>query len=144
VKHIRSINSKARRIEAYVAGLNAAAANRTRRWMARQRSAAASPEPALPVALQRVRRARGAAAAGTETAAHSRSAARSSSRRAGRRTAAAAPPDSASRSSATCSTATSAASGRRTCRISYNHAPDWTGTCAAAQKDWRKIDLIFP
>ena len=26
----------------------------------------------------------------------------------------------------------------------YNHAPDWTGKCAAAQKDWRKIDLIFP
>lgn len=26
----------------------------------------------------------------------------------------------------------------------YNHAPDWTATCAAAQKDWRKIDLIFP
>ena len=25
-----------------------------------------------------------------------------------------------------------------------NHAPDWTNTCAAAQKDWRKIDLIFP
>ena len=25
-----------------------------------------------------------------------------------------------------------------------NHAPDWTGTCASAQKDWRKIDLIFP
>ena len=25
-----------------------------------------------------------------------------------------------------------------------NHAPDWTGKCAAAQKDWRKIDLIFP
>lgn len=25
-----------------------------------------------------------------------------------------------------------------------NHAPDWTGQCAAAQKDWRKIDLIFP
>jgi quinohemoprotein amine dehydrogenase gamma subunit len=25
-----------------------------------------------------------------------------------------------------------------------NHAPDWTSTCAAAQKDWRKIDLIFP
>lgn len=25
-----------------------------------------------------------------------------------------------------------------------NHAPDWTGSCAAAQKDWRKIDLIFP
>jgi hypothetical protein len=25
-----------------------------------------------------------------------------------------------------------------------NHAPDWTGTCTAAQKDWRKIDLIFP
>jgi hypothetical protein len=25
-----------------------------------------------------------------------------------------------------------------------NHAPDWTGRCAAAQKDWRKIDLIFP
>jgi hypothetical protein len=25
-----------------------------------------------------------------------------------------------------------------------NHAPDWAGTCAAAQKDWRKIDLIFP
>jgi hypothetical protein len=26
----------------------------------------------------------------------------------------------------------------------YNYAPDWTGKCAAAQKDWRKIDLIFP
>lgn len=25
-----------------------------------------------------------------------------------------------------------------------NHAPDWTSRCAAAQKDWRKIDLIFP
>ena len=25
-----------------------------------------------------------------------------------------------------------------------NHAHDWTGKCAAAQKDWRKIDLIFP
>ena len=25
-----------------------------------------------------------------------------------------------------------------------NHAPDWTATCAAAQKDWRKVDLIFP
>jgi hypothetical protein len=25
-----------------------------------------------------------------------------------------------------------------------NHAPDWTNTCAAAQKDWRKIDLVFP
>lgn len=26
----------------------------------------------------------------------------------------------------------------------YNNAPDWTGACASAQKDWRKIDLIFP
>jgi hypothetical protein len=25
-----------------------------------------------------------------------------------------------------------------------NHQPDWTSTCAAAQKDWRKIDLVFP
>ena len=25
-----------------------------------------------------------------------------------------------------------------------NHAPDWTGKCATAQKDWRKIDLVFP
>lgn len=25
-----------------------------------------------------------------------------------------------------------------------NHSPDWTKTCAAAQKDWRKLDLIFP
>jgi hypothetical protein len=25
-----------------------------------------------------------------------------------------------------------------------NHAPDWIGKCAAAQKDWRNIDLIFP
>ncbi len=25
-----------------------------------------------------------------------------------------------------------------------NHAPDWVGNCASAQKDWRKIDLIFP
>lgn len=26
----------------------------------------------------------------------------------------------------------------------YNHAPDWTASCASAQQDWRKIDLIFP
>jgi len=25
-----------------------------------------------------------------------------------------------------------------------NRAPDWTAKCAAAQKDWRKIDVIFP
>jgi hypothetical protein len=25
-----------------------------------------------------------------------------------------------------------------------NHAPDWSKKCAAAQKDWRKIDVIFP
>lgn len=25
-----------------------------------------------------------------------------------------------------------------------NHTPDWTSKCAAAQKDWRKVDLIFP
>ena len=25
-----------------------------------------------------------------------------------------------------------------------NHSVDWTGKCAAAQKDWRKLDLIFP
>ncbi len=25
-----------------------------------------------------------------------------------------------------------------------NYAPDWTSKCAAAQKDWRNIDLIFP
>lgn len=25
-----------------------------------------------------------------------------------------------------------------------NHAPDWTNKCAAAQKDWRKIDIVFP
>jgi hypothetical protein len=25
-----------------------------------------------------------------------------------------------------------------------NYQPDWTNTCAAAQKDWRKIDLVFP
>ena len=25
-----------------------------------------------------------------------------------------------------------------------NHSPDWTGKCAAAQKDWRKINLVFP
>ena len=25
-----------------------------------------------------------------------------------------------------------------------NHASDWTGKCASAQKDWRSIDLIFP
>jgi hypothetical protein len=25
-----------------------------------------------------------------------------------------------------------------------NHSPDWTAKCAAAQKDWRKIDLVFP
>lgn len=26
----------------------------------------------------------------------------------------------------------------------YNYAPDWVAKCASAQKDWRKIDLIFP
>jgi len=25
-----------------------------------------------------------------------------------------------------------------------NHAQHWTGSCAAAQKDWRKLDLVFP
>lgn len=25
-----------------------------------------------------------------------------------------------------------------------NHAPDWTGRCASAQKDWRKLDVVFP
>ena len=25
-----------------------------------------------------------------------------------------------------------------------NGTPDWTAKCAAAQQDWRKIDLIFP
>ena len=25
-----------------------------------------------------------------------------------------------------------------------NYAHDWTGKCASAQKDWRKLDLIFP
>jgi len=25
-----------------------------------------------------------------------------------------------------------------------NHAPDWTSKCAAAQKDWRNVDLVFP
>jgi hypothetical protein len=25
-----------------------------------------------------------------------------------------------------------------------NRAPDWTKKCAAAQKDWRRIDVIFP
>ncbi len=25
-----------------------------------------------------------------------------------------------------------------------NHAPNWTAACASAQKDWRKIDLVFP
>jgi hypothetical protein len=26
----------------------------------------------------------------------------------------------------------------------FNHAPNWTAKCASAQRDWRKIDLIFP
>jgi hypothetical protein len=25
-----------------------------------------------------------------------------------------------------------------------NHSPDWTSKCASAQQDWRKLDLIFP
>jgi hypothetical protein len=25
-----------------------------------------------------------------------------------------------------------------------NNAADWTTKCAAAQKDWRKLDLVFP
>lgn len=26
----------------------------------------------------------------------------------------------------------------------YNYGSDWTAKCASAQKDWRKIDLVFP
>ena len=26
----------------------------------------------------------------------------------------------------------------------YTHSPDWTKKCASAQKDWRKLDLVFP
>jgi hypothetical protein len=25
-----------------------------------------------------------------------------------------------------------------------NHARDWTAKCASAQKDWRKLELVFP
>ena len=25
-----------------------------------------------------------------------------------------------------------------------NNTPDWTAKCAAATKDWRKLDLVFP
>ena len=25
-----------------------------------------------------------------------------------------------------------------------NHAPSWTAKCASAQKDWRKLELVFP
>jgi len=25
-----------------------------------------------------------------------------------------------------------------------NHAQNWTAKCASAQKDWRKLDLVFP
>jgi Quinohemoprotein amine dehydrogenase, gamma subunit len=25
-----------------------------------------------------------------------------------------------------------------------NQAPDWTGKCASAQKDWRNLDVVFP
>jgi hypothetical protein len=25
-----------------------------------------------------------------------------------------------------------------------NNYPDWTAKCAAATKDWRNIDLVFP
>jgi hypothetical protein len=25
-----------------------------------------------------------------------------------------------------------------------NNSPDWTAKCAAATKDWRKVDLVFP
>jgi hypothetical protein len=25
-----------------------------------------------------------------------------------------------------------------------NHTPDWTGKCAALQKDWRNMDVVFP
>jgi hypothetical protein len=72
------------------------------------------------------------------------SVARSCSRRDGRWTRTAARLVCASRWSATSST----------CHITcfwpahvpdlYNHAPDWTAKCASAQKDWRKIDLVFP
>jgi hypothetical protein len=26
----------------------------------------------------------------------------------------------------------------------YTHSPDWTMKCGNAQKDWRKLDLVFP
>ena len=38
----------------------------------------------------------------------------------------------------------SPASGRRTCPISTTMRPTGPAKCASAQKDWRKIDLIFP
>jgi Quinohemoprotein amine dehydrogenase, gamma subunit len=25
-----------------------------------------------------------------------------------------------------------------------NHSPTWTASCATAQKDWRKMDIVFP
>jgi len=30
------------------------------------------------------------------------------------------------------------------CLYQLNHSPNWTGKCAAAQNDWRKLEMIFP
>ena len=103
--------------------------------------------PSAAAAAPAERRRRAAArrpAAAARCRRTSRSAARWCSRRAGRRIAPAAPPDCASRSSAICSTATSAATGRRRCPTSSITRRTGPAKCAAAQKDWRKIDLVFP
>jgi hypothetical protein len=126
MKHIRSINSKAKRIEAYVANVNAAET-------AAADGAAATPEDHDVVALQA-----GAMgphiplgctflfSPGWET-------------------------DSRGGTAGLCQPVER---DLFDCHLGcfwpahvpdqLNHAPDWTGTCAAAQKDWRKIDLIFP
>jgi hypothetical protein len=126
VKHIRSINSKARRIEAYVAQLNAAQAGATpadggppdgHDVVALQQAPAG---PHIPLGCTFL------FSPGWET-------------------------DSRGGTAGLCQPVER---DLFDCHLGcfwpahvpdqLNHAPDWTATCAAAQKDWRKIDLIFP
>jgi hypothetical protein len=144
VKHIRSVNSKAKRIEAYVAGVNAAAAG----------EAAVQPDAASPAA--------GApdVVAGDDAGSAD-----------GHDIVALQQPPAGPHIPLGCTFLfspgweTDSRGGTAglcqpverdlfDCHLGcfwpahvpdqLNHAPDWTGTCAAAQKDWRKIDLIFP
>ena len=95
-------------------------------------------------ARDRARRRRAAAHRAAAAAALSRSAARWCSRRAGKRTGPAAPPGLCQPVERDLFDCHIGCYWPAQVPDQLNHAPDWTAKCAAAQKDWRKIDLIFP